>query len=58
MASQDTGLRKRRAISQDNNARIEKLHKEFRKLNAGTKLNGLTRSALKRSEGNTGKPKS
>ena len=58
MASHDTGLRKRRAISQDNSARIDKLQKEFRKLNTGTKPKGLTKSDVKRSEGNAGKPKS
>ena len=58
MASHDSHPRKPRAISQDNSARIDKLHKELRKLNAGAKLRGLTKSGLKRSEGNTGKAKS
>jgi hypothetical protein len=54
MASHDTELRKPRAISQDNSARIQKLNEEFRKL----KERIDREQASKANEPHTRKPKS
>jgi hypothetical protein len=58
MASHDTEIRHRRAISQDNNAEVQMLNKELRKLKESSSRQISNKTEIKSADEKTSEPKS